>query len=162
MSGFEALVHWSRNGAQFTDGRYNRGHTWQFDAGLQVPAASAPENAPRGCAPEAAVDPEEALVAALSSCHMLFFLHFAAKAGITVENYRDAASGVLKKTADGVIMMTKVTLRPEVTYAGTAPDPESEAALHHRSHEHCFIANSVKSEVVLEPLPSRTVEAPPA
>ena len=151
MTEFSATVHWTRDGAAFADGQYSRGHEWRFDGGAVIPGSSSPHSVPLPYSVESSVDPEEAFVAALASCHMLFFLSFAAKAGFVVDDYADAAVGLMAKNADGRMAMTKVTLHPAVRYAGRAPDRAAETALHERSHHACYIANSVKSEVVVIP-----------
>jgi organic hydroperoxide reductase OsmC/OhrA len=150
LSAYTATIRWSRTGGEFTKGQYSRGHEWAFDGGAVVPASASPENVPPGTADEAGVDPEEAFIAALSSCHMLFFLDFARRAGFVVDNYVDEADGALEKRADGKIAMTQVTLRPRITWGGDAPDEASIADLHHRAHEACFIANSVTTEVTVQ------------
>ena len=150
MSTYTATIRWSRQGAEdFAKGRYSRAHDWAFDGGTIVPASAAPENVPPGTADEGGVDPEEAFIASLSSCHMLFFLDFARRAGFVVDDYVDEADGVLEKRADGKIAMTRVTLHPRVRWSGAVPDEATIADLHHRSHEACFIANSVKTEVTI-------------
>jgi organic hydroperoxide reductase OsmC/OhrA len=152
MSEHGAEVRWQRDGARFTDGRYGRGHVWRFDGGTEVPASSSPEAAPLG-AVAAAVDPEEAFIASLSSCHMLWFLALAAKRGFVVDRYRDAATGTLEKGADGRVWVTRVTLRPEVEFSGaTRPTAAEHDALHHVAHERCFIAASVRTDVRCEPV----------
>ena len=151
MSTYTATVRWSGDDPEaFAKGHYYRGHEWVFDGGTVVPASAAPENVPPGTANAAGVDPEEALIAAISSCHMLFFLDYARRAGFVLASYVDEASAVLEKRADGKIAVTKVTLRPKVEWAGGEPTSEQLADLHHRSHESCFIANSVNSEVTVE------------
>ena len=148
---YQALIHWARGTAVFTDQRYSRGHTWRFDGGTEVPASSSPSVVRAPFSVEAAVDPEEAFVASLSSCHMLWFLHLAAEAGWCVDDYRDAASGVMGRNAEGRTAMLRVTLRPQVRFAGTRqPERAALELLHHRAHEACFIANSVKTEVRVE------------
>ena len=149
---YVATVAWQRAGATFTDNKYSRAHEWRFDGGTVVPASSSPSVVPLPMSNAAAVDPEEALVASLSSCHMLFFLFHAAKKGFVVERYEDAASGTMGKNAQGRIAMLKVVLRPQVTW-GDGPQPTAADldSMHHQSHEDCFIANSVKCEVVVEP-----------
>jgi organic hydroperoxide reductase OsmC/OhrA len=148
---YKATVLWTRGDAKFTDNRYSRGHVWKFD-GIEIPGSSAPSSVRLPYSVAEAIDPEEALVAALSSCHMLFFLTFAAQAGLTVERYEDAAVGVMTKNERGKLFVSKVTLRPAVTFTGGKRPREDEVTeLHHRAHEECFIANSVKSEVVVEP-----------
>jgi len=151
MSEYHAVVTWDRKGAAFTDNRYSRAHVWQFDGGVEVPASSSPHVVPVPMSNAAAVDPEEAFVAALSSCRMLWFLSIAAKRGLVVDHYVDDAVGVMAKNAEGKLAMTVVTLRPQARFAGeripTAGDIE---AMHHEAHEKCFIANSVKTEVRCE------------
>lgn len=152
MSSFGAEVIWKRKeGETFTDRRYSRGHVWRFDGGIEVLASSSPHVVPLPYSVAENVDPEEAFVAALSSCHMLFFLHFASDAGLVIDHYCDAAIGQMEKV-DGKTMITKVTLRPDVRYGGTQPDADLIAGLHHRAHEACFLANSVKSQIVVEPV----------
>ncbi|MBZ0144001.1 MAG: OsmC family protein [Rhodocyclaceae bacterium] len=153
MSTYSATIRWQRNGAAFTDQRYSRAHAWHFDGGAVVPGSSSPDNVPLPFSDAAAVDPEEAFVAALSSCHMLWFLHLAARAGFVVNRYEDCAAGVMAKNAEGRLAMTRVTLRPRVEFAGEKlPGRADIEALHHAAHEECFIANSVKSEVRCEPV----------
>src|SRR5262245_63612903 len=118
MAEYKAVVVWSRDGAAFTDNRYSRGHRWQFDGGVEVPASSSPSVVPIPMSVAAAVDPEEALVASLSSCHMLWFLSIAAKRGFVVDRYRDEAVGVMAKDNAGKWMMTTTTLHPEVAFSG--------------------------------------------
>ena len=149
-----ATIRWQRGDAPFTDRRYSRAHRWTFDGGLEVPASSSPHVVPLPMSDAHAVDPEEAFVAALSSCHMLFFLAFAAKAGFVVDLYEDRALGIMEKNARGKLFVSKVTLDPRIAFSGERrPSPEEVAALHHRSHEECFIANSVLTEVVVAGLP---------
>ena len=151
MSTYTATVRWSGDDPEaYRKGRYYRGHEWAFDGGTVVPASAAPENVPPGTANEAGVDPEEALIAAISSCHMLFFLDYARRAGFAIASYVDEAHGVMEKRADGKIAITKVTLRPRIEWAGDAPDAATLADLHHRAHEACFIANSVTTEVTID------------
>ena len=153
MSEYTAIVSWQRNGEVFTDGRYSRAHCWAFDGGIEVPASSSPQVVPLPCSLAAAVDPEEAFVASLSSCHMLWFLSIAAQQGFIVEHYRDEATGVLGKNAEGKLAMTRVTLHPEAQFAGAdQPSAGQCAAMHHEAHDQCFIANSVKTEVRCEPV----------
>lgn len=150
MAGHEhhALIHWARGSAPFTDNRYSRGHTWRFDGGIEVPASSSPSVLRVPLSVEAAVDPEEAFVAALSSCHMLWFLSLAAAGGWRVDDYRDDAVGVMGRNAAGKTAMLRVTLRPQVRFSGEPqPGPAELERLHHRAHEECFIANSVTTEV---------------
>ena len=146
---YRATVLWTRNGAVFTDNRYSRGHVWKFD-GLEVPGSSAPSSVRLPYSVAEAVDPEEALVAAVSSCHMLFFLAFAAKEGFTVERYEDAALGVMTNNENGKLYVSKVTLNPAVAFTAVKrPAPADVDALHHHAHEECYIANSVKAEIIV-------------
>ena len=143
-----AEVEWRRGGAAFTDGRYSRRHEWRFDGGAVVAASASPLVVPVPLSDPAAVDPEEAFVASLASCHMLWFLSLAARRGWVVERYVDRAEGVLERDAGGKLAMTVVTLRPAVTFGGAGgPAAEELAALHEAAHAECFIANSVKTEV---------------
>jgi organic hydroperoxide reductase OsmC/OhrA len=152
MSRYQAVIEWRRDGARFTDNRYSRGHRWRFDGGVEVPASASPQVVPPPMSVAAAVDPEEAFVAALSSCHMLWFLSLAAKQGFVVDDYRDEAVGIMARDAGGKLAMTRVTLRPLVHYGGEKrPSRAEEDALHHAAHEECFIASSVKTEVTCEP-----------
>ena len=151
MSTYTATIRWNRTGdGDFTRGQYSRAHQWSFDGGAVIPGSASPHIVPAPWSDAAGVDPEEALVASLSSCHMLFFLDFARRAGFVVEDYVDEADGVLEKRSDGKLAMTRVTLRPRVSWGGDAPDEATLADLHHRSHEACFIANSVTTEVKVE------------
>jgi organic hydroperoxide reductase OsmC/OhrA len=150
MSRYTAHILWNRNSAPFTDLQCSRGHLWRFDGGVEVPASASPSVVPLPMSVAAAVDPEEALVAALSSCHMLTFLSIAAKAGFVVDSYDDNAEGVMEKNAEGRVAVTRVTLRPLIRWVGAAPDPAQLAALHDRAHHECFIANSVKTDVRVE------------
>jgi organic hydroperoxide reductase OsmC/OhrA len=151
MSTYTATIRWNRTGdGDFTKGQYSRAHEWAFDGGAVVPASASPHVVPAPWSDAAGVDPEEAFIASLSSCHMLFFLDFARRAGFTIDNYVDEAEGVLEKRADGKMAMTRVTLRPRVAWAGDPPDETALADLHHRAHEACFIANSVTTEVKVE------------
>jgi organic hydroperoxide reductase OsmC/OhrA len=152
MSEFTATVSWQRQGAVFTDQKYSRAHQWSFDGGAVVPGSSSPHSVRIPYSDPAAVDPEEAFVAALSSCHMLFFLSFAAKAGFVIDSYEDQAVGIMEKNQVGKIAMTVVTLRPKAVFAGKQPSAEQLAELHHHSHEECFIASSVKTDVRCEPV----------
>jgi organic hydroperoxide reductase OsmC/OhrA len=152
---YKATVRWTRDGAAFTDQKYSRGHVWRFDGGVEVPASSAPSSVPLPYSRAEAVDPEEAFVASLSSCHMLFFLWFAAKAGFVVDSYEDHALGVMTKNERGKLYVSKVTLDPRIAFSGDKrPSPEEIAELHHRSHEECFIANSVRTEIVVAGVPA--------
>jgi organic hydroperoxide reductase OsmC/OhrA len=149
---YTATVRWQRAGARFTDNRYSRAHQWSFDGGAVVPASSSPHVVPVPASDPAAVDPEEAFVASLASCHMLFFLFHAAKRGFVVERYEDAAAGTMGKNGEGRVAILKIVLRPRVEWAGDKrPSAEELDAMHHQSHEDCFIANSVKCDVLVEP-----------
>jgi organic hydroperoxide reductase OsmC/OhrA len=144
-------VSWVRDGAVFTDNRYSRAHQWTFDGGARITASSSPSVVPLPYSEAAAVDPEEALVAAASSCHMLTFLYLAAKQGFVVDSYEDDAFGTMAKDAAGRIGVDRITLRPRIEFAGTkVPSAEQLAALHHAAHDGCFIANSVKCEISVE------------
>jgi len=144
MSEHRATVEWQRAG-EFRYETYSRAHMLEFD-GIRVPGNAAPGNIPATVEPRPGVDPEQAFVAALSSCHMLWFLHLACRAKWVVERYVDEAVGVLEKT-----WVSRVTLRPKVTFSGQAPSADELHALHHAAHEKCYIANSVKTEVRIEP-----------
>jgi len=145
---------WQRGNQSFVDDvddSYSRGHEWLFDGGLSVPASSSPDIVPLPMSVAENVDPEEAFVASISSCHMLFFLSLAARRGIVVDRYEDKATGVMKKRDDGKTAITKVVLRPDAQYSGeNIPDLQTVEKLHHRAHELCFIANSVSAEIVTE------------
>ena len=147
---FEATVAWERTGQLFTDQRYSRAHRWSFDGGLTVPASSSPLSVPLPMSDAANVDPEEAFVAALSSCHMLFFLSIAAQKGFVVESYTDHAQGTLACNAAGKMAMSRVVLRPAIAFAAASPSAEQMAAMHHTAHEKCYLANSVTADVVIE------------
>lgn len=151
MSEHTATVEWVRGDQPFADNRYSRAHDWRFDGGAVVRGSSAPTSVPMPMSDPAAVDPEEAFVAALSSCHMLFFLAFAAKAGFIVDRYRDAAVGVLGRDERGKTSMTLVILRPAVSFGDQTPDAAALTDLHHRAHAACYIANSIRAEVRIEP-----------
>lgn len=143
------------NGAEeaFADNKYSREHRWIFDGGTEVPASASPHVVPLPFSSEAAVDPEEAFVASLSSCHMLWFLSIAAERKLVVERYEDNAEGVMGKNDEGRIAMTKVTLRPKAKFGGdNGPTAAEIEAIHHEAHEKCFIANSVKTVVTTEPV----------
>lgn len=152
MSEYTATIRWDRNPEEdFTDNQYSRAHTWEFDGGARVPASSSPHVVPLPYSEEANVDPEEAFIAALSSCHMLVFLSIAAKRDYVVESYVDEAVGVLGEDAAGKTSVTEVTLRPRVLFSGERfPTREQMERMHDTAHENCFIANSVKTEVTTE------------
>jgi organic hydroperoxide reductase OsmC/OhrA len=152
---YTATVLWQRGDHPFTDRKYSRAHEWRFDGGVTVPASSSPSVVKLPLSREDAVDPEEAFVAALASCHMLFFLDFAARAGFCVDAYRDEASGVMGKKPDGRMFVAKVTLSPRIAFSGEKLPSETEIGeLHHRAHEACFIANSVTTEIAIATVPA--------
>jgi organic hydroperoxide reductase OsmC/OhrA len=151
MASYHATVEWRRGDAAFANQQYTRAHTWRFDEGLAVPASASPHVVKAPWAEARAVDPEEALVAAVASCHMLFFLSDASRAGFIVERYDDAAEGVMGKNAEGKIAVTQVILRPQVTFTGQLPSAEAFAKLHRDAHAQCYIANSLRGEVRCEP-----------
>ena len=151
---YRADVIWRCDG-DFAANAYSRGHDWSFDGGLTVPASASPSVVPLPQSVEAAVDPEEAFVAAISSCHMLWFLDLARRDGLVVDSYRDQAEGVMERVAPGKMAVTRVVLRPQIVLAGASlPDAGRLDALHEKAHEACFIANSVKSEIVVEASPA--------
>ena len=151
MSTYTATIRWSREAEpdDFSKGRYSRAHQWEFD-GLTVAASPSPHIVPSPWNDPNGVDPEEACVASLASCHMLFFVDFARRAGLIVDSYTDEAEGELEKRDDGRMWMSRVTLRPKVTWGGEAPDEATVADLHHKAHDFCFIANSVTTKVTVE------------
>ncbi|MDP1640547.1 MAG: OsmC family protein [Phenylobacterium sp.] len=150
MATYRASVTWRLSaGEDFPAGRYSRGHELGFDRGTAVPGTASSHVVGNKWSVEGAVDPEQMLVASLSSCHMLTFLHRARLAGFAVASYADAAEGVMSEISPGRQAVTKVTLHPTIEWAGAAPDAETLARLHHEAHEECFIANSVKTEVVV-------------
>ena len=152
MASYVATVRWSRReGEKFTDNRYSRAHRWEFDGGAVVPASASPHVMRPPLSDPKGVDPEEALVASLASCHMLFFLYFAARQGFEIDSYIDEAVGEMVKRADGREWLAVATLRPRIAFAGPKrPDAAAVDALHHEAHEACYIANSVKTEVRIE------------
>lgn len=161
MAQHTSTLLWQRDNANFSDHRYSRRHVWQFDGGAVVPASSSPHVVPLPFSDPAGVDPEEAFVAALSSCHMLWFLDYAARAAWVVECYRDEAVGVLARNDQGQQAMTRVTLHPSVKFAGERQPSQQELHdLHHRAHASCYLANSVKTEVLCEPVFATTPAQP--
>jgi organic hydroperoxide reductase OsmC/OhrA len=151
MSRHTAQVSWMRGGARFTDGRYSRGHVWRFDGGTEIAASSSPHSVPLPYSRAEAVDPEEAFVASVSSCHMLWFLSIAAKRGHTIEEYVDDAEGFLEQDADGRMSMTRVVLRPRIVFAADTPASSDDIrAMHEAAHHACYIANSVKTAISVE------------
>lgn len=150
---YTADILWERGEQTFTDNRYSRRHTVRLDGGLEVAASSSPLVVPLPYSDPAAMDPEEAFVASLSSCHMLWFLSIAVRAGFCVDRYADHAVGVMAANEKRKFWVSQVTLRPAVTFSGRQPDAAELADMHHQAHEECFIANSVKTRVVVEPQP---------
>jgi organic hydroperoxide reductase OsmC/OhrA len=150
MSTYTAKITWKSDSPEtFTKNRYTRGHEWEFDGGVSVPASSSPQVVPRFSL-SAAVDPEEALVASACSCHMLTFLYLAAKSGFNVASYTDNAVGVMEKREDGRQWLATITLDPQIEWVGPVPSAERLAALHHNAHKECYIANSIRSEIVIK------------
>ena len=148
---YSVKILWKKNlDEAFVDSKYSRSHTWSFDGGIEIPASSSPHVVPVPMSNESAVDPEEAFVAAVSSCHMLWFLSIAAEKNFIVESYEDNAIGVLGKNGEGKLAMTKITLKPKVNFNDTiVPTNEQVDELHRLAHEKCFIANSVKTKITI-------------
>jgi organic hydroperoxide reductase OsmC/OhrA len=149
VADYLATVEW-RSGGGFREGRYSRAHMLSFDGGAVVAGSSSPHVVPAPMSDPAAVDPEETLVASASACHMLWFLHLARDAGLDVAAYRDEARGTMGKDERGRMAMIRIVLRPAIEFAGDAPNPEALERLHHEAHERCFIANSLRTEIVVE------------
>jgi organic hydroperoxide reductase OsmC/OhrA len=150
MSEHKATISWICTSPDFLGGKYSREHTWTFDGGLTVPASPSPSVVPVPYSNPAHVDPEEAFVAAISSCHMLIFLFLAYQQGFCVDSYRDEAVGVMTENQKGAAWVSSVVLHPKIAYSGDKlPTPADEARLHHLAHEQCFIANSIKTEVTV-------------
>lgn len=148
MSEHRAIIKWNRTGSEFLQGKYSREHTWHFDGGVTVPASPSPSVVPVPYSNPAHVDPEEAFVAAVSSCHMLTYLYLASQQGFQVDSYDDEAVGVMTKNEKGVPWVSSVTLQPRIAYSGDKlPTSADEQLLHHSAHEQCFIANSINTEV---------------
>ncbi|HZV33111.1 MAG TPA: OsmC family protein [Verrucomicrobiae bacterium] len=151
MSEHKATIDWQRGNADFLSGKYSREHTWTFDGGLTVRASASPSVVPVPYANPANVDPEEAFVASVSSCHMLTFIYLAGKQRFQVDAYRDHAVGHMTKNEKGVPWVSSIELNPEITYSGDkVPSPADEEHLHHLAHEQCFIANSIKTDVTVK------------
>jgi len=150
MTEYRATVEWQLQG-EFKYASYSRAHAIDLGHGVQLPGNAAPWNIPKTVAWTPGADPEQLFVASLSTCHMLWFLHLAHDAKFIVERYKDEAIGVLARNAQGRQAMTRVTLRPQVTFSGGKPTPEQFAELHHKTHERCYIANSVHTDVIIEP-----------
>lgn len=153
MTMISVEVRWERGDAVFTDNKYSRLHTWTFDGGSQIQASSSPHIVPLPMSYASAVDPEEAFVVSLSSCHMLWFLSIAAKKGFCVEDYRDEAVGQMGHNSEGKLVMTQIELRPSIRWTGSrVPTLAEMNAMHHTAHQECFIANSVKTEIRISPV----------
>jgi organic hydroperoxide reductase OsmC/OhrA len=147
-----ATIRWNREGTgNFLEGDYSRVHEWSFDGGAVVAASPSPHIVPAPWSNEHGVDPEEAFIASISSCHMLFFIELARRSGLVVKSYEDHAEGMLESRPDGKLAMTRVTLNPRVTWGSQAPAARVVQDLHHRAHEACFIANSVNTKVTVQP-----------
>jgi organic hydroperoxide reductase OsmC/OhrA len=150
MSEHKATIRWKRTSPDFLKGRYSREHTWTFDGGLTIPASPSPTVVPVPYSNPAHVDPEEAFVASISSCHMLTFIFFAGKQGFVVDSYEDEAVGTMSKNEKGIPWLSSVVLHPKIVYSGDKiPTSEDESKLHHLAHENCFIANSVKTAITI-------------
>lgn len=152
MAQHDATIAWSNDDPEgFRSGRYSRAHQWRFDGGAVVPASSSPSVVRPPWSDPAGVDPEEAFVASIASCHMLWFLDLARRAGHAPVSYEDEAQGTLEKCADGKLRITRVSLRPRIAFAGDEPGAAALDALHHAAHDACFIANSITADVTIEP-----------
>jgi organic hydroperoxide reductase OsmC/OhrA len=151
MSEHKAIIKWAFSQGDFLKGTYSREHTWTFDGGMTIPASSSPAAVRIPFSNPANVDPEEAFVASLSSCHMLTYLYIASRKGFEVTSYEDEAVGLMTKNERGIPWVSAVTLHPRITYGGSkTPNAEELSQMHHAAHEQCFIANSVKTEVKVE------------
>jgi organic hydroperoxide reductase OsmC/OhrA len=149
---YTATVRWTRGADEaFNDRRYSRAHTWAFDGGIEVAASASPLIVRAPFSEAHAVDPEEAFVASVSSCHMLFFLDYAAQAKFVVDRYEDTATATMGKNEAGRDYVATITLNPQIRFSGTPPTPEQVDALHHRAHDDCYIANSIRAEVTVIP-----------
>ena len=153
MAHHTATIRWNRGSDRFAGGRYSRGHVWEFDGGARVAASSSPHIVPVPFSVPEAVDPEEAFVASLASCHMLWFLSLAASAGVIVDDYEDAAVGTLEEVEAGRWAMTRVQLRPCITFGGDRrPSAEEHVRLHHEAHDRCYLARAVRAEITCDPV----------
>ena len=151
MSEHRATIRWKMElspECDFKKGRYSRAHSWTFDGGVTVPASPSPLVVPAPFSDASAVDPEEAFVASIASCHMLTFLWLASRAGVEVLSYEDEAVGTMTRNEKRVMWVSRVELSPRIAYV-TPPSADEEARLHHEAHEQCFIASSVKTEIVV-------------
>lgn len=152
MADYKAIIRWRRTDPDFVRGKYSREHTWTFDGGVTVPASPSPHVVPAPWSNPACVDPEEAFVASIASCHLLTFLYLAAKQGFQIDSYEDEAAGVISKNEKGVPWISTVALNPKIVYGGDKqPTTAEQERLHQVAHEQCFIANSVKTEIVVHP-----------
>lgn len=150
MAEYKATIKWQRKSPDFVRGKYSREHTWTFDGGVTIGASSSPHVVPVPWSNPALIDPEEAFVGAISSCHMLTFLFLAAKRGFQIDSYEDEAVGLMTKNEKGVPWISSVTLNPIIAYSGDKlPSPTDAEQLHHLAHEQCFIAQSVKTEITV-------------
>ena len=149
MSRHTAEIAWESAGG-FADNSYSRRHLWRFDGGAVVTGSSSPAIVPEPMSDPAGIDPEEALIAAAASCHMLWFLSLAQAAGLDVASYRDTAEAELGRVGPGRMAITRIALRPRIAFAGRQPDAAEMGQLHHQAHERCFIANTLKCEIVVE------------
>ncbi|HTM63098.1 MAG TPA: OsmC family protein, partial [Gammaproteobacteria bacterium] len=149
MTTHQAVITWERGQQSFVDNHYSRAHRWQFDGGIEVPASSSPHVVPLPFSNENAVDPEEAFVASISSCHMLWFLSIAAKNKYCVDRYLDHAVGAMAKNSDGELYISEVTLKPVIQFSGAEVHADDIAAMHAEAHRKCFIANSVKTRITI-------------
>lgn len=151
MSEHKAIISWKRKGPEFLNGKYSREHTWRFDGGAAMPVSPSPSVVPEPFSNPAHVDPEEAFVASVSSCHMLTYLFLASRQSFQIDSYDDEAVGLMTKNERGVPWVSAITLRPKIVYSGDKrPTPADEERLHHSAHEQCFIANSIKTVVNVE------------
>jgi organic hydroperoxide reductase OsmC/OhrA len=150
MSEHKATIKWTHSQGDFLKGTYSREHTWTFEGGVTVPASPSPSAVRVPFSNPANVDPEEAFVASLSSCHMLTYLYVASRKGFEVNSYEDDAVGSMTKNERGIPWVSSVVLHPRITYADKTPTPEEAEQMHHAAHEQCYIANSVKTDVRVE------------
>ena len=150
MAEYKATIKWQRKSPDFVQGKYSREHTWTFDGGVTIGASASPHVVPVPWSNPALIDPEEAFVGAISSCHMLTFLFLAAKRGFQIDSYEDEAVGLMTKNEKGVPWISSVTLNPIIAYSGDKlPSPTDAEQLHHLAHEQCFIAQSVKTDITV-------------
>ncbi|WP_028975191.1 OsmC family protein [Spirochaeta cellobiosiphila] len=149
MAEYKAFIHWTDTENKFHTGRYSRAHSWAFDGGITVKASSSPHVVRLPFSAEDALDPEEALVASVSSCHMLTFLFLAGNDGWDIESYEDKALGFMEKNEKGIPWISRIKLEPKIRYRGESPQKSQLEDLHHRAHDQCYIANTIKSEVLV-------------